>query len=150
MPFLIANSMRAGDNLYFSPTSCIILLQSTPSRVMAAISSRAPRGTTRYSQTSLRCPQTSPSRMATFCIPRNISIDLETVLLYDLGSCIASIFGQASTIWKMSAFDGLKAICTMRSVGCSSGMSSRWEMILIFMIVAPYFFKYVIISTFTI
>ena len=36
MPFLIANSMREVDNLYFSPTSCIILLRSTPFRVMPA------------------------------------------------------------------------------------------------------------------
>jgi hypothetical protein len=48
----------------------------------------------------------------------------------------------------MSSFDGLNAICIIFSFGASVGMSARSEMILIFMLLAPYFFKYVIFSTF--
>ena len=61
-----------------------------------------------------------------------MSIALETVLLYDLGSWSTSSFGQVSTSRKISLLEGRNAKWTILSFGFSDKISFRELITLIF------------------
>ncbi len=77
-----------------------------------------------YSSITSLCPHTSPSRIFTPCISRNIRDDLESVFLYEVGMWIALSLGHFATIEKISVFDGLKARCIISSLWCRVSISS--------------------------
>jgi hypothetical protein len=55
--------------------------------------------------TSVLWPHKSPSSSAMPCISKNISIERDIVLIYELGICMALTSGHACINAKMSLFD---------------------------------------------